>query len=145
MTQLRRAPEDISNYFDSLFAGVGHRGSSFTDIDGLVHDGKTSRFLFMEFKEPAELTSNGQRTALVSLSRLPSVDVWLLRRLDDGWIQKIVLPTGDEETLSEAKIRLRFEEWWGQVQPRQQVAPALCPHGNASARDCTWCWKEGRA
>lgn len=142
MTVLRRDPSDISNYFDALFRDIGHRGSSFTDIDGLTHDGRTNRFLFMEFKEANEQLKNGQRRALSGLALLPNADVWVLRR-SDGLIEKSRPQSeSDVEVLSEDKLRDRFWEWWnpGRVQPIRD-----CPHGNGSLEDCSWCWKEHSA
>lgn len=147
MTQLRNdhCPEcdydlaPISNWFDSVLAGIGHRGSSFTDVDRLViraltHDGFSRRFLFQEFKRPTEECSNGQWWALSDLARQPRTTVWLARQCDG--LKSIELtvffsePSAGllkAETLSLDAYRQRYADWWNQVQakPADGIADRL--------------------
>lgn len=141
MTILRKDPDGISSYFDRLFQGVGHRGSSFTDVDRLevVHDGGTDRFLVMEFKELDEEVSAGQHRALCGLAALPNVDVWILRRAAPGLIEQSRPPISSVEALDEGQLRRRFAEWWN---PGTSSIEEACPHGNGSTTDCNWCWRE---
>ena len=126
MTQLRKDPEAISNRFDAILAGVGHRGSSFTDIDRLVvaaltHDGYSRRFLFQEFKRVGEDCPTGQWWALYNLARQPNTSVWLVKECDDlefvEWIAFKEVPKDGlltAETISIETYRERFTEWWDQ-------------------------------
>jgi hypothetical protein len=126
VTQLRKDPEAISNRFDAILAGVGHRGSSFTDIDRLVvaaltHDGYSRRFLFQEFKRVGEECPIGQWWALYDLARQPNTSVWLVKECED--LEFIECVTFKEvpkdgiltaERLSLDTYRERFADWWNQ-------------------------------
>lgn len=138
MTQLRgsHCPEcnydldPISNWFDSVLAGIGHRGSSFTDIDRLVvraltHDGLSRRFLFQEFKRPREECSNGQWWALSDLARQPRTTVWLVRQCEGLESVELTVFFSEPnagllkaETLSIEAYRQRFADWWNQAQTK---------------------------
>lgn len=117
MTVLRRDPSSISNYFDRLFDGIGHRGSSFTDVDELKysHDGWTDRFLFMEFKRDGEGCPAGQRRGLEALSKLPGVTSWYLQLRTDGKITFAEYTNGSLELIdmiTPDECRERFAAWW---------------------------------
>lgn len=125
MTQLRKDPDSISNHFDKLLDGIGHRGSSLGDIDRfdvvgppiwLTHDKKTRRFLFQEFKYEHELLSKGQRRSLVDLARLSSVNVWIVVLRKDlliGW-HDIKLSRGAKkmDLIDGLSYQERFRRWW---------------------------------
>lgn len=128
MTLLRREATAISNYFDALEADIGHRGSSFSDIDAVSvfiaeggrisavsHDGRTKRFLFREFKEAHERVSEGQKRLLMGLAWLPHVRVWLVRRTEHGTVTLVEF-TGAACTfpleLTPEQYRRRFAAWW---------------------------------
>jgi len=115
MTQLR-CRDGISNYFDLLLAGIGRRGSSFTDIDAITHDGDLDRFLVQEFKHGSELPlSGGQWWTLKALSRIPNFTVWLVVRGDvPGEIGWCVVPSGEIATISEGEYQAHFRSWWSQ-------------------------------
>lgn len=114
MTQLRRDTGALSNYFDRVLHGVGHRGSSFTDLDAITHDGRTGRFLVQEFKQPSEKLSPGQRRLLEGLAALwPRFTVWYVQRWSDGQIAWADMRAQESiDVLSEAEYRRRFEDWW---------------------------------
>lgn len=124
MTQLRRDPKAISNYFDELLHGIGHRGSSFTDIDAITHDEKTGRFLVQEFKQNTERLSKGQYWMLRGLAKIPThFTVWLVRRLEDGRVDWADArdAAGTRRELSVEEYRAKFQEWWDQG----DVAPVV--------------------
>jgi hypothetical protein len=136
VTQLRKDPDAISNRFDAILAGVGHRGSSFTDIDRIVvaaltHDGYSRRFLFQEFKHPGEECPTGQWWALYDLARQPNTSVWLVTECEDlervDWIAFKEVPKDGiltAETISIETYRERFANWWNQK-------PIAAPNGCA--------------
>jgi hypothetical protein len=94
MTQRRNDPGCITNYFDRVLAGVGHRGSSFIDIDRVdwaplvfTQDDGTGRVLVQEFKHEEEPTNMGQLRALIGLVRIsPAITVWMVTKYGDGHI-----------------------------------------------------------
>lgn len=121
MTQLWKDPEAISNWFDAILAGLGHRGSSFTNIDSLVvaaltHDGHSRRFLFQEFKRPGEVCRYGQWWALADLARQPNTTVWLVRQCEGlesvEWFDFNGQPA---EILTVEAYRELFAQWWSQA------------------------------
>jgi hypothetical protein len=145
MTILRVDPESISNWFDRVLAGIGHRGSSFTDVDflgvrALTHDGLSRRFLFQEFKRPGEVCSNGQWWALYDLARQPNTTVWLVTQCEG--LQAVDLLAFKEvprdglldarKGLSLDDYRREFADWWN----RAPVAPT--PDAAALPR-LLWC------
>lgn len=133
MTQLRRNASSISNYFDSLFDGVGHRGSSFSDCDWIAHDGRTQRFLVMEFKGPQEPNiSLGQRRMLGGLALIPRFTVWALRVLDGGMIRFLCVPRGVKDRWSDHieeitgdECRERYAAWWDNRTSARVVVPRV--------------------
>lgn len=113
MTQLRKYPHAISNFFDEIEKGLGKRGSTFTDIDGISHDKDTKRFLFREFKQPNERLHPAQRMVLRDLAGLPRCTVWFLRRLRDGRIGFAQFGSGRlEEAITVEEYRARVRRWW---------------------------------
>ena len=94
MTQLRKHRDAISNYFDQIERGIGKRGSTFTDVDAVSHDGDTRRFLFREFKQDGERLDPAQRWVLRELAHLPGCTVWFVRKRDDGRIGWAVFGSG---------------------------------------------------
>ena len=125
MTQLRKYPDAISNHFDDLFAGIGHRGSSFTDIDGfitgkfLMHNRQWAhRFLMLEFKRGAEPLSVGQEEVLVAFaSQGDRFDAWLIRWFPD-YYEIVFYP--DKTALVETATQIQgfLKEWWS-FQPHE--------------------------
>ena len=123
MTQLRKHRDAISNYFDQLERGIGKRGSTFTDVDAVSHDGDTQRFLFREFKQDGERLDPAQRWVLRELAHLPGCTVWFVRKRDDGRIGWAVFGSGRrEEAITEADYRRRLQGWWDN-QPYEAPAP----------------------
>ena len=94
VTQRRNDPGCITNYFDRVLAGIGHRASSFMDIDRVdwapmvfTQDDGTGRVLVQEFKHEDEPTNMGQLRALFGLVRIsPAITVWLVTKYGDGHI-----------------------------------------------------------
>lgn len=113
MTQLRKYPDAISNYFDGLLRGIGKRESSFMNMDAVSHDKDTGRFLFMEFKQRGEALHPATRMVLSELAGLPRCTVWFVRRLGNGRIAFGEFRSGRrQEELSEAEFQERFRRWW---------------------------------
>jgi hypothetical protein len=117
MTQLRHCKCGISNYFDTVLKGLGHRGSSFMDIDAVSHDGKTHRFLLQEFKQQGEAMTPAQHWMLRDVSCLPKwFTVWIIVKRSDGLIgfgqyaRSLELPPIVPIALEE--YQERFAAWW---------------------------------
>lgn len=126
MTQLRKFRDSISNYFDEIERGVGHRGSTFTDVDAVSHDAQTRRFLFREFKEDGEALDKAQAWTLRELAGLPRCTVWFVRRRDDGLIGFAVFGEGQpEREITVAEYRARLLRWWNNQ--AQEAAPVPLP------------------
>lgn len=123
MTYLRNNPDSLSNHFDRLFRGIGHRGSSFTDIDGISHDMVTERFLVMEWKRDGELFNWGQVLTLQALAKLSQVTVWAIRRTHNDNIYDFVQvpPNGNGcwrdlvQQISAEELRKHYKNWWDNV------------------------------
>jgi hypothetical protein len=120
VTQLRKAGDAVSNYFDDLFAGIGHRGSSFCNLDGIdysvqmTQDEATERVLIFELKSESDTTSAGQWRALKGLARISAqIDVWILRRRADGAIDFFDFRNSRTyQAITAAECRTRYEAWW---------------------------------
>ena len=113
MTQLRKHRDAISNYFDVLERGIGKRGSTFTDVDAVTHDGDTGRFLFREFKQDGEPLHPAQLWVLRELAHLPGCTVWFVRKRSDGRIGWAAFGSGrTEEVITAAEYRRRLQCWW---------------------------------
>jgi len=112
MTQLRREPENISNHFDTLFRGLGHRGSSFTNLDGMCHDGATHRFLMLEFKHEQEDLNKAVLWSLSDLARCPTVTVWVIWKLMADRYRVLRLPTHRTENWSASELQQAYANWW---------------------------------
>lgn len=147
MTQLRKTncPQcgfdlnPISNYFDEIERGIGKRGSTFSDVDGVSHDLDTNRFLFREFKQKDEALTKGQRWLLSALAPLPGCSVWFLRRLGDGLIGWAVFGTGKlEEVITEAEYQERLRRWWLNVPVTPPARSAPCGFVPPTAADIPW-------
>lgn len=112
MTQLRRCKCGISNYFDTILQGIGHRGSSFTDVDAVAHDGRTHRFLFQEFKQDGEPLHPSQHWMLKDLVAIPAhFTVWLMVKRRDGQIGWSEFGHA-ERVISVAEYQGRVAAWW---------------------------------
>jgi hypothetical protein len=114
MTQYRNDPQRISNFFDQLIAGIGHRGSSFSDLDAITHDKTTDRFLVQEFKHADETFPAGQRCLLAALAVHSSglFTVWVVvKRPHDLVLFEWPCQVGTPITYAE--YRDRFAAWWG--------------------------------
>jgi hypothetical protein len=126
MTQRRNDPDAVSNYFDHLMDGLGHRGSSFADIDSVSHDDRPSlvathdggprdRFLIQEFKRQGEKPSRGQSRLLRALVKIQGFTVWHIIKRDDGYIgfydyrSEKGVPI---EKISEGEYQTRVASWW---------------------------------
>lgn len=120
MTYLRKFPDAISNYFHEIELGVGKRGSTFTDVDAVSHDGETRRFLFREFKQDGEALCKAQRWVLSDLACLPGCTVWFVRRLDSGLIGWAQFGSGRPEVpITVTEYRRLLACWWN--------AEPICP------------------
>lgn len=123
MTQYRVNPNAKSNWFDTALRDIGHRGSSFCDIDACTHDEVTDRFLFQEFKRADEPMSLGQNRLLKGLARRDFLTVWCVRRRLDGGVDWYdVARGGPVEAISVEEYRARFARWWAN-QPVCVAAP----------------------
>lgn len=111
MTQLRKDPYNISNHFDELFKGIGKSNSSFTDIDGLVNDFRTHRFLMLEFKNESELLSRSQEITLEEFSRKPGCSAWAIWRSGSNYDVRF-FPGSIIERVEGAELREAFKKWW---------------------------------
>lgn len=111
MTQFRNDPAAISNYFDNLIAGLGKRGSSFTDVDAVTHDLDHKRFLFQEFKREGEPLCTAQRWVVNDLADLPGCTVWISRVLGPDRIELEIVGHGTRVVTEEVYRRL-FAHWW---------------------------------
>lgn len=150
MTQLRFHPRSISNYFDKILHGIGHRGSSFSDIDAVSHDGKTGRMLLQEFKGEHEALDPAQHWMLQDFARsrrcpqcrvvIPShFTVWRAIRRDDGCIGLAVYGASGEmgpiDILTVDEYRARFAAWWSNaatpIMPPEPAPVAAAPIGLA--------------
>lgn len=114
MTQLRTACKcGISNELDEIERGVGHRGSSFGDIDAISHDVKTHRFLVRELKRPNEKFDPAMRMLLEDLALEQRFTVWYLQLWSDGRIAWIdMLWPASCDVLTRDEYRARLQEWW---------------------------------
>jgi hypothetical protein len=135
MTQLRKFPHAISNYFDEIERGIGKRGSTFSDVDAISHDLDTKRFLFREFKQPGELLHEPQRWLFRDLAGLSRCTVWLVRRMEDGQIGWAQFGVGQrcEEVISVTEYQRRLFAWWyAPAVPQQQRLFCECQLTNGS-------------
>jgi len=113
VTQLRREPGAISNWFDELERGLGKRGSTFTNLDAISHDKDTGRFLIREFKHCGESISRGQRWLLEELAKLPRCTAWILERRDPDHIVLTDLTTpAPAVVLTRIEYRRHVRRWW---------------------------------
>lgn len=113
MTQLRRDPGHIGNRFDAWLAGIGHRGSSFCDIDAITHDERTHRYLIQEFKHDGEPLTDGQHKVLSDLAREPRVTVWYCQLHEGGLFWADMLFEAESLALiTVAEYQDRFRAWW---------------------------------
>lgn len=114
MTQRRNDPDRLSNYFDRLLHGIGHRGSSFTDVDALTHDeGPPDRFLFQEFKGSNEPLNTGQARLLKGLARQNYITVWCVRRLTDiNRLQWCDVASRQAGVVTVEHYQAMFRAWW---------------------------------
>ena len=117
MTFRRNDPNGLSNYFDQLLNGIGHRGSSFSDVDAITHDEVADRFLFQEFKRHDERLNRGQARLLLGLSRKNYITVWCVRQLRDGTLEWCDVATRQRAILSVEEYQDLFRQWWRGVVP----------------------------
>jgi RimJ/RimL family protein N-acetyltransferase len=118
VTQYRKYPDALSNYFEQIERGCGKRNSTFTNIDAVSHDLDTNRFLFREFKNSCEPLTKGQRWTLEALAHLPGCTVWIVRLAGPGEIGfEHVTRQRPEEVITIPEYRRRVHGWW--------FAPAL--------------------
>jgi hypothetical protein len=117
MTQLRHCKCGNSNYFDRILDGIGHRGSSFSDIDAVAHDHATHRFLIQEFKGQNEPDNPAQHWMLREMrAHVPPrhFTFWHVVRRTDGQIGWAVL--GESvQVISLDEYRERYRAWWDNV------------------------------
>jgi len=113
VTQYRKHKDAISNYFDTLEDGIGKRGSSFTDFDGVSHDRNGNRFLIREFKEEEEKLEDAQWQALHGIATKRNCTVWILRRMKSGKIQfQQCGANGIAQIISEDEYKELVKLWW---------------------------------
>jgi len=133
VTQLRNNPTSLSNYFDRLLNGIGHRGSSFTDVDALTHDERTDRFLFQEFKQSTESIPKGQAKLLNALARKDYITVWCVRIREDGDLDWYDVRLRRKETITTNEYCERFHRWW----EREEIIQAPAATSESSPADIT--------
>lgn len=123
MTQLRKCKCGISNHFDTILTGIGHRGSSFTDVDAVTHDARTHRFLFQEFKQEGEPVDPAQYRALKDLVAIPKhFTVWIVIKRHDGQIGWSAFGH-PERVISVVEYQARFAAWWADRSYEPPVVP----------------------
>jgi len=132
MTQLRYHPGSISNYFDAILGGIGHRGSSFSDIDAVSHDGRTKRFLVQEFKREGEMRDKAQHWMLQDLAGIPKhFTVWVIEKRWDGMIGFAVVTCSRDPlafyVISVEDYQDRFRAWWNNGEVRSVRGPSQIP------------------
>lgn len=122
----------VSNYFDALMAGIGKRGSTFSDVDAITHDKDGDRYLFQEFKRAGEPMSKGQKRLLAGLKRRDFATVWCVRMRDDGQLDWFDVGVSKAiEVISEGEYRRRVAAWWGVTLPED--APPIVTEQAAEA------------
>lgn len=126
MTQLRKQKDAISNYFDGLLSGIGHRGSSFMDVDALTHDAATGRWLLQEFKHEGEALDKAQHWMLRDLShKVPKhFTVWVVVKRDDGSIEwaDCCDVQATRRIISVREYQQKFRDWWERRSSRSEGA-----------------------
>ena len=123
MTQYRNDRGRESNWLDEWEQGIGHRGSSFTDIDAVTHDEHTQRYLYRELKGPYEPPINrGQWRFLQAKAKEARTTCWYLRRRLDGRINWYDFSTHERAVFSREEYRARFRAWWN---PRPLTATSI--------------------
>jgi hypothetical protein len=130
MTQRRNDPDRLSNYFDRLLQGIGHRGSSFSDVDAITHDEFGDRFLFQEFKRADEPLNRGQRRLLMGLARQSYCTVWCVRLMADGNLEWCDVETRTRAILTPTAYCEKFRHWWAGAKPipsKVEVRPVQPP------------------
>lgn len=137
MTDYRKDPNAISNYFDQVLKGIGHRGSSFTDVDAVTHDEATDRFLVQEFKRADETLNKGQARMLKGLARHDYITVWCVRLLKTGQIEFFDVASREHATLTVDEYRSRFAAWWSNGNGNDAEAKAL-PSRRVLSSDINW-------
>ena len=114
----------VSNYFDALMAGIGKRGSTFSDVDAITHDSDGDRYLFQEFKREGEQMSLGQKRLLAGLKRREFATVWCVRMRGDGRVDWFDVGVSRHvETITEGEYRRRVAAWWGVPLPEDDAMP----------------------
>jgi len=137
MTQIRRDPGALSNYFDRLLEGIGHRGSSFTDIDAASHDEATDRWLFQEFKGPDERLNRGQARHLLGLARQDYATVWCVRKRHDGRLDWCDVASRHTDVITTEEYQARFRRWWSR-DPVISLARTADDRALVLAADIRW-------
>lgn len=113
MTQRRDGRFPERNDFDRLVEGVGLRGSSFMDLDVLVHDGETHRFLGIELKRAGESCNRGEWITLADLALEPRWTVWYVMFMNDGQLAWADLRLPESITpISREGFLERYRCWW---------------------------------
>lgn len=114
-----------ANYFHRLLDGLGKRGSSFSDIDGVSHDLETKRFLVQEWKREGEILPTGQHWMLRGLTEIPKhFTVWQVLRRADGLLE-FALYGEPYKLITPLEYQDRFKSWWASRlyrQPFNEVA-----------------------
>lgn len=130
MTQLRKQKDAISNYFDDVLRGIGHRNSSFMDVDAVTHDGKTKRWLVQEFKHEGEPLDKAQHWMLQDLTTLPKhFTAWIVVKRQDGHIgwADFADVKATYEVITVQAYQERFAAWWAQtyIRPTRRSVPII--------------------
>lgn len=123
--------DPISNHFHHVEDGIGKRGSSFANIDAATHDrdGK-GRFLFREFKAEGEALSDGQRSLMQSLGRLPGCMSALNVLLKNKSIAWEIFGSGEGYPVAvDQRTHCRLYGFWWANQP-DQMNRLLHQHGH---------------
>lgn len=115
MTQLRddESSKKLSNYFDRLETGIGHRGSSPSQIDSIRQDGFTNRALVIEYKYESGFENPPQERMYRWVATRPGCTAWRARKMDNGTIELYDYGgVGPPEIISESEYQSRVHKWW---------------------------------
>jgi len=85
------------------------------DIDGLIHDGATKRFLMLEFKHKEEKLHPSQDWALADFASAPdqfAMAIWI--EGDDDY-RVLYYPDRLEDRVSGRVLRQVIKDWWDQA------------------------------
>lgn len=126
VTEYRKDPHSIRNWYDKLVDGIGHRKSSFCDVDVMeftptrlmiAHNRSASRALVVELKHEHERMLAGQEETLRWLASRSGFTVWLVtQRVDNmvGWNDFALSPSVPSVSITRGQFRDKYHRWWNE-------------------------------